>query len=107
MNRFELAGRLTATSGPRRTPAGLPTLRMQMRHASTQSEAGRVRTVEVETELVAYGEIADTLGGLETGAELRLAGFIDRKGARDPRLELHVTDFALLAPAPPDLTIKE
>lgn len=107
MNRFELAGRLTATSGPRRTPAGLPTLRMQMRHASMQSEAGRERAVEVETELVAYGEIAQALGGLETGTDVRLAGFIDRKGVRDARLELHVTDFALLAPARPDLTIKE
>ena len=107
MNRFELAGRLTATSGPRHTPSGLPTARVNLRHTSTQIEAERERPVDVETELVAYGDIARALGGVENGSELRLTGFIDRKSARDTRLELHVTDFALLAPARPDLTIKE
>lgn len=87
-----------ATSGPRRTPAGLATLRLQVKHTSTQQEANRTRSVEVETELVAFGPVAETLGKIEPGIELHLKGFIDRKGARDPRLELHVTEFGMLAP---------
>ena len=87
-----------ATSGPRRTPSGLATLRFQVKHTSTQQEAGKTRTVEVETELVAFGPVAQGLGNIQPGAALKLTGFIDRKGARDPRLELHVTEFGMLAP---------
>ena len=88
-----------ATSGPRHTPSGLATLRFQVQHASDQQEAGKSRTVMVETELVAFGPVAQALGSVQPGTDLRLAGFIDRKGARDPRLELHVTEFGILAPA--------
>jgi len=87
-----------ATSGPRRTPAGIATLRFTLKHASTQEEAKRSRPVEVETELVAFGPVAEELGKVEPGADLHLQGFVDRKGARDPRLELHVTEFGILAP---------
>lgn len=88
-----------ATSGPRHTPSGLATLRFQLRHASEQQEAGRIRKVEVETELVAFGQVAQGLSSIAPGTGLKLTGFIDRKGARDPRLELHVTEFGILAPA--------
>jgi len=88
-----------ATSGPRRTPSGLATLRFTVKHTSTQQEAGKTRTVEVETELVAFGPVAQGLGSIQPGTGLKLTGFIDRKGVRDPRLELHVTEFGILAPA--------
>jgi primosomal replication protein N len=107
LNRFELDGRLLATAGARHTPAGLPTLRLQVQHTSTQTEAERTRPLGVETELVAYGRVAQALLGVQLGAHLALAGFIDRKSARDPRLELHVTAFEVLAPATPDLMNKE
>ncbi|HNA80918.1 MAG TPA: hypothetical protein PLQ64_00505 [Thiobacillaceae bacterium] len=86
------------TSGPRRTPAGIATLRFTVKHTSTQEEANRTRPVDVETELVAFGPVAEALGRVEPGSELHLKGFVDRKGARDPRLELHVTEFGILAP---------
>jgi primosomal replication protein N len=88
-----------ATSGPRHTPSGLATLRFQVHHASDQQEAGKTRKVEVETELVAFGPVAQALSSIQPGTGLRLTGFVDRKGARDPRLELHVTEFGILAPA--------
>ena len=88
-----------ATAGLRHTPSGLPTLRFTLRHASTQTEADRSRQVAVETELVAFGPVAEALGNVGPGTDLRLRGFIDHKGARDPRLELHVTEFGILAPA--------
>jgi primosomal replication protein N len=88
-----------ATSGPRRTPSGLATLRFTVKHTSTQQEAGKTRTVEVETELVVFGPVAQGLGDIPPGTGLKLTGFIDRKGVRDPRLELHVTEFGILAPA--------
>jgi primosomal replication protein N len=88
-----------ATSGPRTTPAGMPILRFQVQHTSMQQEAGRTRPVEVETEMVAYGNVAQDLAKTQPGTPLKFTGFIDRKGARNPQLELHVTEFGLLAPA--------
>jgi primosomal replication protein PriB len=87
-----------ATSGPRSTPAGLATLRLQVKHTSMQQEAGKTRPVEVETEVVAFGQVAQGLSKIQPGTDLTLTGFIDRKGARDPRLELHVTEFGIPAP---------
>ena len=84
-----------ATSGPRTTPAGMPVLRFQVQHTSMQQEAGRARLVEVETELVAYGKVAQELAhefaSIRPGDRLKLTGFIDRKSARNPQLELLVT----------------
>ncbi len=58
--------------------------------------------MEVETELVAYGKVAQELAhacaSLRPGNRLKLTGFIDRKGARNPQLELHVTEFGILIP---------
>lgn len=82
-----------ATSGPRTTPAGMPVLRFQVQHTSEQQEAGRTRPVEVETELVAYGKVAQDLAQVRPDTKLKFTGFIDRKGVRNPQLELHVTGF--------------
>jgi primosomal replication protein N len=88
-----------ATSGPRTTPAGMPVLRFQVQHTSKQREADRTRPVEVEAELVAYGKVAQELAKAKPGDRLKLTGFIDRKGVRNPQLELHATEFEILAPA--------
>ena len=92
------------TSVLRTTPAGMPVLRFQMHHLSEQQEAGRTRPVEVETELVAYGKVAQELAKAKPDDKLRLTGFIDRKGVRNPQLELHVTGFEYITefgiPAP-------
>ena len=55
--------------------------------------------MEVETELVAYGKVAQELAKAQPGSRLKLTGFIDRKSARNPQLELHVVEFGILAPA--------
>jgi primosomal replication protein N len=88
--------------GLRRTPAGLPALRLKLAHASTQSEAGRQRSVLVETEAVAFGPVAERLARVDPGAQLVLAGFLDRKGANNSQLELHVTEWTMSEPARPD-----
>jgi primosomal replication protein N len=88
-----------ATSGPRTTPAGMPVLRFQVQHTSVLQEADRTRPVEVEAELVAYGKVAQELAKAQPGSRLKFTGFIDRKGVRNPQLELHVTEFGILAPA--------
>lgn len=60
--------------------------------------------MEVETEFVAYGKVAQELAKAKPDDKLRLTGFIDRKGVRNPQLELHVTGFEYITefgiPAP-------
>jgi primosomal replication protein N len=72
-------------------------------HASQQQEGGRSRTVELESEVVAFGDVARELAKVGIGAQVRLTGFLDRKGVKNPMLEPHVTEFALFGPAEPGL----
>jgi primosomal replication protein N len=92
-NRFELTVRIAASDGLRHTPSGLPSLRLRVAHASRRQEGGRERAVELETEVVAFGDTAAKLAKLPIGDAVRLTGFLDRKGVKYPTLELHVTDF--------------
>jgi primosomal replication protein N len=89
---------VTGSDGLRHTPAGLPTLRLRVLHSSQQTEAGRERQVEMESEVVAFGDTAKQLARIAIGEPLRLVGFLDRKGVKSPALELHVTDFELFSP---------
>jgi primosomal replication protein N len=63
-------------------------------HESSVVEAGRQRQVRLETEIVAFGEVAAKLAQAEIGRALRLTGFIDRKGAN--QIEMHVTEFGIV-----------
>lgn len=80
----------------RHTPAGIAVLRFRVAHSGSQGEAGRQRQVEVEMEAVAFGDVAEALARVEKGRALKLAGFLDRKGAHGGQLEPHVTEFGLL-----------
>jgi primosomal replication protein N len=93
-----LTVRLAGSDGLRHTPSGLPTLRLRVAHGSQQQEGGRSRAVEIETEVVAFGDTAQRLARLPMGEEARLSGFLDRRGAKNPMLELHVTEFELFSP---------
>ena len=90
--------RLASRDGLRHTPSGLPTLRLRVAHGSQQQEGGRSRAVEIETEVVAFGDTAQRLARLPMGEQTRLSGFLDRKGVKNPMLELHVTEFELFSP---------
>ncbi len=60
--------------------------------------------MEVEAEMVAYGKVAQDLAKAKPGNRLKFTGFIDRKGVRNPQIELHVTGFEYITelgiPAP-------
>ncbi len=90
--------RLVESASLRRTPAGMPAIRLKVAHASMLEEGGRQRSVEIETEVVAFGPVAERLAQAKTGAQLDLVGFLDRRGANYPHLELHVTELKSSAP---------
>jgi len=95
-NRVEIDGRVVASDGLRRTPAGLPSLSLRIEHESGQREAGHDRRVSCELETIAFGEPATKMTGLKQGDQVRLTGFLERKGLRDPRPILHVTAHELI-----------
>jgi primosomal replication protein N len=80
----------------RHTPAGIAALRLKVAHTGPQHEARHQRTVEMETELVAFGEVAEALAKVDKGSALKLAGFLDRKSVQSNQLELHVTEFGII-----------
>jgi primosomal replication protein N len=87
---------LLDNAGLRHTPAGIAALRLKVAHTGRQDEARRQRTVEMETELVAFGQVAEALAQVPKGRVLKLAGFLDRKSAQSNQLELHVTEFGII-----------
>jgi primosomal replication protein N len=93
-----LTVRIAASDGLRYTPSGLPTLRLRVVHTSQQTEGGRSRAVEMDTEVAAFGDTAKRLAQVPSGDQVRLSGFLDRKGVKFPTLELHVTEFELFSP---------
>ena len=95
-NRVEIDGRVVASDGLRRTPAGLPSLSLRIEHESQQSEAGHERRVLCELDTIAYCEPAAKLAVMKEGDQIRLAGFLERKSLRDPRPILHVTAHELI-----------
>jgi primosomal replication protein N len=95
-NRVEIDGRIASSDGLRHTPGGLPSLQLRLGHASGQTEANRQRRVEFELEALAFGKPAQELAGLPVGTQIRLIGFLERKGIRDPWPIVHITEYELI-----------
>jgi primosomal replication protein N len=93
-NTVTLTGTLAAIEPLRHTPAGLPLVRFQLSHGSTQIEAGMRREVYCEVSGVGIGEIASRLSKLQAGAAVQVTGFLARKGRTGTQIVLHATDIA-------------
>jgi len=90
VNRVEIAARLVETEPLRHTPAGTPVLRLRMAHESEVLEAGSPRTVRLELQAVALGEIAEELAGTPTGALVQATGFLAPLRQGSDRLVFHI-----------------
>ena len=95
-NALTLSGTITAIEPLRHTPAGLPLLRLQIAHRSTQTEAGMQRQVECEVGAVGIGDIATALATFKQGAAIQVTGFLSKKGRGSTQLTLHVTEIILV-----------
>jgi len=92
-NKVVLVGRLIERGELRLTPAGLPVLYFRIAHLSEQAEAGRLRSVSLELDGVALGEVAETLGRANAEAEFRFEGFLAQKSRLSRQTVLHVNKF--------------
>ncbi len=95
-NKVVLVGKLIERGELRLTPAGLPVLNIRIAHLSEQAEAGRPRSVSLELDGVALGEMAEKLGRANAEAEFRFEGFLAPKNRLSRQTVLHVNKFDLI-----------
>ena len=94
-NTIVLSGTLIGREELRHTPAGMPALNFRIGHASEQVEAGRSRSISLEIDGVALGEVAEKLSRTSLEGEYRFEGFLALRSRRSRLPVLHVNSFEL------------
>jgi primosomal replication protein N len=94
-NAIVLSGTLIAREVLRHTPAGIPALNFRIGHASEQVEAGRPRSVSLEIDGVALGEVAEKLSRAPLEGEYSFEGFLALRNRQSRLPVLHVNSFEL------------
>ena len=94
-NHVVLTGKLIERKELRHTPAGLPALEFRIGHASEQVEAGMPRSVSLEMEGVALGQMAEQLNDAPIGGEYRFEGFLALRSRLSRQPVLHLNKFDL------------
>jgi len=95
-NSFEIDGVLTEVGPVRFSPGGVPVLAGRIEHRSRQIEAGVVREVGVELQVVAVGDKAKILALASLGSTARLTGFLAAKSLRSRAPVLHIDTIEFL-----------
>ena len=95
-NTVILNGTLIGRDELRFTPAGTPALNFRIGHASEQMEAGRGRSVRLEIDAVALGEVAETLGNMPMEGQYLFKGFLALRSKLSRLPVLHVNSFELI-----------
>jgi primosomal replication protein N len=95
VNRASLTGAFSRSDALRFSPSGVPILEFSIFHASTQTEGGVARKIELEMDGLAVADIAKALSGIESGTQVKLEGFLAKKGAKNREIVFHATHFEL------------
>ena len=75
--------------GPlRRTPGGIESVALRLRHRSEQMESGEPRVAELTIDASAFGEMAPKLGALAKGERIAVKGFLTKRS--------HASDIPVL-----------
>jgi len=88
-NLVVIRGNLVESEALRFTPSGVPILKFRLAHRSRQVEAGAFREVSCELDAVAVDADARLLASTALGSELKISGFLDRRGKAGKALVLH------------------
>ena len=94
-NTTVLSGTLIGREELRHTPAGMPVLNFRIGHASEQVEAGRPRSISLEIDGVALGEVAEKLSRMPLEGEYSFEGFLALRSRQSRLTVLHVNSFEL------------
>jgi len=95
-NTVILNGTLIGREELRFTPAVTPALNFRIGHASEQIEAGRGRSVRLEIDAVALGEVAENLGNMPMEGQYLFKGFLALRSKLSRLPVLHVNSFELI-----------
>jgi primosomal replication protein N len=94
-NRIVLTGTLIGRDALRHTPAGIPALNFRIGHASEQIEAGKPRSIRLEIDGLALGEVAEKLSCAPLEGEYSFEGFLALRSRQSRLPVLHVNRFEL------------
>ena len=92
-NLIVIQGDLIESDALRFTPAGIPILKFRLTHHSKQNEAGAVRDVGCELDVVAFEAQARLLATAPLGTSLKIEGFLDRKTRSGRAVVLHASQI--------------
>ncbi|WP_065339728.1 primosomal replication protein N [Azoarcus olearius] len=95
LNELRLEATVAELLPLRRTPAGTAVASCTLTHESKQVEAGLERSVTVELQAVAVGELASILATVVPGTRVVTTGFLAAKSMRSrlPVLHLNKIEF--------------
>ncbi len=92
-NTIVLEGVVAHRDAPRSTPGGVAALNLTLRHQSTQTEGNNEVAVEVEMQMVAFGETAKAMADVNAGDRISVKGFLSRKNRFSVLPILHITQY--------------
>jgi primosomal replication protein N len=92
-NTVVLDGVVVSRDVLRRTPGGIASLNLKLKHESTQREGNHDVAVEVEINAIAFGDVAESLQKLKAADALTVKGFLSRKNRYSDQPILHITQF--------------
>lgn len=96
INRVAFSGRIETLDALRVSPVGVPSVRLDVVHESTQTEAGHPRKIECRMRVVVVGQQARTVAALTAGTEVEIAGFLARASLKSEWPVLHATEINVI-----------
>jgi len=95
-NKLVLSGEVLQIAELRYTPAGIPLLRLTLRHMSEQIEAGMKRKIECEIPAVAMAQLAEQAKGINVGTVVKVSGFLAKRSLNSRQLVLHLDKLEII-----------
>lgn len=90
-NLTTFTGSVETLDALRFTPAGIPVLSLEVKHRSSQEEAGHERLIELILPVIAIGDIAKQMEALPLGARIEVQGFLAHRSLKNKSVVLHAT----------------
>ena len=87
-NQFLLDAEILDVGPLRRTPGGIESVALRLKHLSEQDESGSSRNAELTIDASAFGELAPQLGSLAKGQGIAVKGFLTKRS--------HASDIPVL-----------
>jgi primosomal replication protein N len=95
-NQFLLDAEILDVGPLKRTPAGIETVALRLKHRSEQDDAGASRRAELTIDASAFGELAPRLGELAKGQAIAVKGFLTKRNHASDIPVLIIHEFRLI-----------